>query len=193
MPGAMSNRPEKVPSPAQELAQTVIRALALGSAVEVDGLGIFYPDRSRGCRFEPRLPQVFLAYVEEDRPLAEWLYEALETEGFTPWMDVRRLLAGQNWPRAIEAAIETSDFFVACFSSRSVSKRGGFQAEIRYALDCARRIPLDDIFVVPVRLDTCRVPRAVQKELQYIDLFPDRERGLRRLTAAMRGRSRFTI
>jgi hypothetical protein len=177
--------------PAQELARMVVRALAQGKAVEVDGLGIFYPDVSRGCRFEPRLPQVFLAYVEEDRQIAEWLYEALETEGFTPWMDVRKLLPGQNWPRAIEAAIETSDFFVACFSSRSVTKRGGFQAEIRYALDCARRIPLDDIFVVPIRLDACRVPRAVQKELQYIDLFPDRERGLRRLTAALRGRNRF--
>ena len=187
----MSNRPLKDPLPAQELAQMVVRALALGTAVEVDGLGIFYPDRSRGCRFEPRLPQVFLAYVEEDRLIAEWLYETLETEGFTPWMDVRKLLPGQNWPRAIEAAIETSDFFIACFSSRSVTKRGGFQAEIRYALDCARRIPLDDIFVVPLRLNSCRVPRAVQKELQYIDLFPDRGRGLRRLTAAMRGRNRF--
>jgi hypothetical protein len=169
----------------------VIRALARGTAVEVDGLGIFYPDASRGCRFEPRLPQVFLAYVEEDRQTAEWLYDALETEGFTPWMDVRKLLPGQNWPRSIEAAIETSDFFIACFSSRSVTKRGGFQAEIRYALDCARRIPLDDIFLVPIRLDACRVPRAVQKELQYIDLFPDRERGLRRLATAMRKRSRF--
>jgi hypothetical protein len=97
----MSNRPLKDPSPAQELAQRVVRALALGTAVEVDGLGIFYPDRSLGCRFEPRLPQVFLAYVEEDRQIAEWLYEALETEGFTPWMDVRKLLPGQNWPRAI--------------------------------------------------------------------------------------------
>jgi hypothetical protein len=98
-------------------------------------------------------------------------------------------MPGQNWPRAIEAAIETSDFFLACFSTRSVSKRGGFQAEIRYALDCARRIPLDDIFVVPVRLDCCRVPRAVQHELEYIDLFPDWDRGLRKLVAALRRRT----
>ncbi|HLI82349.1 MAG TPA: toll/interleukin-1 receptor domain-containing protein [Bryobacteraceae bacterium] len=187
----MSNHAIHPCSPAQELAYMVIHALARGLAVEVDGLGIFYPDASHGCRFEPAKPQVFLAYVEEDRAAAEWLYEALETEGFSPWMDTRKLLPGQNWPRAIEAAIETSDFFVACFSSRSVNKRGGFQAEIRYALDCARRIPLDDIFVVPVRLDGCRVPRAVQKELQYIDLFPDRDRGLRRLSAALRRKNRF--
>ena len=102
------------------------------------------------------------------------------------WMDVRKLLPGQNWPRAIESAIETSDYFVACFSSASVNKRGGFQAEVRYALDCARRMPLDDIFVAPVRLDECRVPRSIQRELQYVDLFPDWQRGVRRLSHMLR-------
>jgi hypothetical protein len=159
-------------------------------AVEVDGLGIFYPDASQRCRFEPSVAKVFLAYVEEDRHAAECLYNTLEAAGFSPWMDMRKLVPGQNWPRAIEAAIETADFFVACFSSRSVNKRGGFQAEIRYALDCARRIPLDDIFVVPVRLDPCRVPRAVQRELQYIDLFPNWDQGVRRLISALRRRTR---
>ena len=60
-----------------------------------------------------------------------------------------------------------------------MAKRGGFQAEIRYALDCARQLPLDQIFVVPVRLDVCAVPRAIQREYQYVDLAPDWERGVR--------------
>jgi hypothetical protein len=165
----------------------VVECLAAGKAVEIDGLGVFYPDRERGVRFEAsNRPQVFLAYGNEDRASVEWLYDALEAAGFSPWMDVRKLLPGQNWPRAIETAIETADFFVPCFSTNSVSKRGGFQAEIRYALDCARRVPLDEIFIVPVRLDGCRVPRTIQRELQYLDLFPDRGSGVRRLVAVMR-------
>ena len=92
---------------------------------------------------------MFLAYVTEDAIGAGRLYDALEAEGFSVWMDVRKLLPGQNWPRAIESAIETSDYFVACFSSASVNKKGGFQAEVRYSLDCARRMPLHDIFVTP--------------------------------------------
>ena len=176
-------------SPADQLAQIAIRGLAKGKVIEIDGLGVFYPDAARGCRFEPRPPQVFVAYVQEDRRAAEWIYQALESAGFSPWMDVRKLLPGQNWPRAIENAIEASVFFVACFSGQSVNKWGGFQAEIRYALDCARRVPLDEIFVVPVRLDSCRVPRSIQRELQYIDLFPDWERGIRRLITTMRQRS----
>ncbi len=75
---------------------------------------------------------------------------------------------------------------IACFSQNSVSKKGGFQAEIRYALDCARRIPLDDIFLIPVRLDTCRVPPSIQRETQYIDLFPGWDRGFARILSVIR-------
>ncbi len=169
-----------------QLAQVVLEGLAASQPVEIEGLGIFYP-APHGFRFEPRRgPQVFIAYVKEDQPLAERLFDELAAAGFYPWMDVRRLLPGQNWPRAIESAIETSEFFVACFSGNSVRKKGGFQAEIRYALDCARQVPLDDIFVVPVRLGDCAVPRSVRKEYQYVDLFPDWVRGTRRLIGMMR-------
>jgi hypothetical protein len=171
---------------AHQLAQIVIRGLAAGNIVEIDGLGIFHPDSEHGCRFEPsNVPRVFIAYAKEDAIAAERLYDALEAAGFMPWMDSRKLLPGQNWPRAIESSIENSDFFVACFSSDSVRKKGGFQAEIRYALDCARRMPLDEIFLVPVRLNACRVPGTIQREFQYVDLFPDWRRGIRRMLTTM--------
>jgi TIR domain len=174
------------PSSAEQVAQVVIRGLAAGKPVEIDGLGIFYPDAARFFRFEPRrLPQVFVAYAGEDRPVAARLFDALEQAGFAPWMDIRKLLPGQNWPRSIECAIEASDFFVPCFSENSVSKKGVFQAEIRYAMDCARQVPLDQIFIVPVRLDGCPVPRAIQREYQYVDLFPAWGRGLKRLVGTM--------
>jgi hypothetical protein len=171
----------------QYLQQVVLRGLRAGRAVEIEGLGIFHPDPELGVRFEPpRLAQVFIAYVKEDEALAARLYVNLAAAGFNPWMDVHKLLPGQNWPRAIESAIENSDFFVACFSSKSVRKKGGFQAEIRYALDCARQVPLDQIFIVPIRLDPCEPPRAISHELQYIDFFPDRRQGLARMIAMMR-------
>ena len=176
---------------AEQVAQVVLRGVMAGATVEIDGLGVFYPaDAPRYFRFEPRrLPQVFIAYVEEDRPAAERLFDTLEAAGFAPWMDTRKLLPGQNWPRAIELAIDASDFFIACFSPKSVSKKGGFQAEIRYALDCARQLPLDQIFIVPVRLGPCRVPRIIQREYQYVDLLPDWPRGVRRLLATLRKES----
>lgn len=176
---------------AEHLAQVVIRGLAAGQAVEIDGLGVFYPDPGRGFRFEPStLAQVFVAYAREDLAVAERLHGDLAMAGFSPWMDGARLLPGQNWPRAIEMAIQNADFFVACFSQRAVVKRGGFQAEIRYALDCAHSLPLDDIYIVPLRLDACHVPRSVAREYHYIDLFPDWQAALRRLTGMIRAETR---
>lgn len=172
---------------AEMVADAVIAGLAQGKAVEIDGLGTFYPDVEKGFRFDPaRRPRVFVAYVVEDAPYAGRLFDTLRALGYDPWMDSRKLLPGQNWPRAIDNAIETSDYFVACFSSRSVKKRGGFQAEIRYALDCARRLPLDEDFLIPVRLDDCRVPRSIQRTIQYIDLFPDWRKGIKLVDQAMK-------
>src|SRR5689334_13405848 len=97
----------------EQVADVVLRSLTAGEAVEIDGLGVFYPDDARVFRFEAHAgPRVFIAYVEEDRSPAIRLFDALRDGGFSPWMDVKKLLPGQNWPRAIESAIETSDFFV---------------------------------------------------------------------------------
>ena len=170
-----------------QLARLVRQCLAEGASIEIDGLGAFVPDARKGFRFQPRTrPKVFVAYVQEDGAAADRLFEALDRNGFDPWLDRRKLLPGQNWPRSIEDAIGTSDFFVACFSHRSVKKKGGFQAEIRYALDCTQRIPLDEIFLIPARLDACPVPTRIQRETQYIDLFPDWDRGIARMVTAMR-------
>jgi len=169
-------------SSSEHVAQLVRQYLEEGKSVEIDGLGVFLRDSSGCYRFIPRAqPKIFLGYVEEDLALAERLFEALQAAGLAPWLDRRKLLPGQNWPRAIEEAIETSDFFVACFSHLSVRKRGAFQSEIRYALDCASRVPLDETFLIPVRLDECSVPGRIRREIQYIDLFPDWNRGVRRI------------
>jgi hypothetical protein len=169
------------------LLALIERCLREGTAIEIDGLGSFELDADNGVVFEPNdRIRVFLAYAEEDRVEVTKLYYALRQAGFEPWMDREKLLPGQNWPRAIERAIDLSDFFVGCFSSRSVIKRGHFQCELRYALDLASRVPLEDIFLVPVRLQDCEVPRHIAKKVQYVDLFPEWDKGLSKLVKMMR-------
>ena len=94
-------------------------------------------------------------------------------------------MPGQSWPRAIENAIHTSEFFVACFSHLSTSKRGNFQSELRYALSCAEKIPLDETFFIPLRLDDCVVPRRISRRIQYVDMFPNWDAGVDRIIAVM--------
>ena len=169
-----------------DIARIVRECLEEGSSVEIDGLGAFRPTPAGGFEFIARMrPRVFLAYVEEDLAQVERLYQALSRQGLDPWLDKRKLLPGQNWPRAIERAISVSDYFIACFSPRSVVKRGMFQAELRYALECAARLPLDQVYLIPVRLAECPVPARVTREIQYVDLFPDFDAGFRRILQAI--------
>jgi hypothetical protein len=172
---------------ARETVIDVLRqALDRGERVDIEGLGTFRRTQS-GYDFTTQAePQVFVAYVAEDLQPACRLCNSLRTGGCSPWMDKEQLLPGQNWPRAIERAIEASDAFVACFSSRSLLKRGQFQTELRYALDCARQLPLDEVFLIPVRLERCRIPEGISNNVEYADLFPDWERGIRRLLRTIR-------
>ena len=170
----------------EEIARIVRGCLDRGSSVEIEGLGTFRPDRAGGFLFQPQMrPRIFLAYVAEDQSAAERLYRELARAGFDPWLDRKKLLPGQNWLRAIERAIAVADFFIACLSQRSLGKRGRFQSEMRYALDCAEMLPLDAVFFIPVRLEECTVPARIHREFQYVDLFPDWERGFRRIQAVI--------
>jgi hypothetical protein len=163
----------------------IARCLKEGSTIEIDGLGKFEL-QDEDVVFKPsNRIRVFLAYAQEDRRTVQTLYDELQNAGFEPWMDVAKLLPGQNWPRAIQQAIEVADFVLINFSHRSVEKRGHFQAELRYALDLAKRIPLDEIFLVPVRLSDCQVPQEIAERTQYIDLFPDHHAGIQALTRMM--------
>lgn len=175
----------------RQVADILRRCLEQGLAVEVEGLGTFRRRQGRGIEFIPdgRI-KVFIAYVQEDLAAALRLHDDLLRSGFDPWIDKKRLLPGQNWPRAIERNIELADFFIACLSSRAVSKRGHFQAELRYALDCARKLPLEDVYLIPVRLDDCPVPRELAGHIQYVDLFPDWEAGVARVVEVMRKAAR---
>jgi hypothetical protein len=172
------------------IAEIVRDSLAGGHAVEIEGLGTFR-ESPQGCVFSPQtVAEVFVAYAAEDLAGARRLCEALRAEGCSPWLDKEKLLAGQNWPRAIERAIEVSDVVVACFSRRSAAKRGMFQHELRCALACGLRRPLDDPYLMPVRLEECAVPPSIADHTQYVDLFPNWGKGVRRLVRSIRKAAR---
>lgn len=170
--------------------EIVRKSLEAGQAVEIEGLGRFHAT-AQGYRFDPETqPAVFVAYASEDLETARRLAEALRAADCSPWLDKDRLMPGQNWTQSIERAISDADAFVACFSSGSVSKRGQFQSELRHALECAQNRPLDDVFLLPVRLEPCTVPEKIARQVQYLDLYPDWERGVKRLVRSIRKAAR---
>jgi hypothetical protein len=183
--------PVKDLASARRVAAVIQTSLKEGRRVEIERLGEFRPVCGGGFRFVPESrPSVFLAYVSEDASRVERLCEILQTAGFDAWMDRRKLLPGQNWPRAIERAIENADFFVACLSRHAVNKRSCFQGEMRFALDCARRVPFDQVYFVPARLESCSVPLRIEQQLHCVDLFPDFDASAKRLISFIRSEMR---
>jgi hypothetical protein len=182
----MSRHPERI-------FDILRKSLDSGQTVEIEGLGTFRstPD---GYKFDSESqPSVFLAYAVEDLPMIRRLAESLQNAGCTTWLDKDRLMPGQNWPESIDRAIADADAFVACFSPRSIAKRGQFQAELRRAMECARKRPLDEVFLIPARLEPCKIPRTISAEVQYVDLFPDWERGVKRLVRSIRKAARSRV
>lgn len=179
---------ESQPPLEAKLAELLGEVLSRGETVHLTGIGTLAAGADGRLRVSPSpRPRVFLAYVVEDQRQVRSIFRFLKGHGFEPWMDEESLLPGQNWPRAIERAIEGADFVIPCFSRVSTSKRSFFHAELRIALDCARLRPLDTAYLVPIRIEPCPVPRSIQKHTQYVDLFPDPDPGLEKLLRTLRG------
>jgi hypothetical protein len=115
-------------------------------------------------------PQIFISYAREDLEKVLPLYEGLSAAGFRPWMDQYEIAPGELWEFAIERAIRSSDFFLACLSWNSASKRGILQREIRNALDAWKERLEGDIYLIPIRLEDCEVPEELRR-FQWVDLF----------------------
>ena len=119
--------------------------------------------------------KVFLCHASQDKPIVRDVYRKLSAEGWIdPWLDEEKILAGQEWEYEIEKAVETADIVIVFLSNTSVSKEGYIQKELRYALDIALEKPEGAIFIIPIRLEDCIVPRKI-KHWQYVDYFPTQQ------------------
>lgn len=119
---------------------------------------------------ENDMTKIFLSYAHLDRPQVEQIYDALVNAGFKPWMDARDILPGEIWALAIQRAIRQADFFFAFLSHNSVNRRGWIQKELKTALDNWEEKLIDDIYLIPVRLEVCDAPETLS-QLQWVDLY----------------------
>lgn len=135
--------------------------------------------------------KVFLCHSSGDKPVVRELYENLINEGWIdPWLDAEKLIPGQNWKLEIPKAVEASNAVVVCCSNKSISKEGYIQKELRFALDKALEMPDGTIFIIPVRLDDCKIPISLS-QWQWVDYFPmdRREKGYDRLITGLKVRA----
>lgn len=115
------------------------------------------------------LPRVFLCYAGPDRKQVEGIYDKLSHDGFSPWMDKKSLLPGQDWKLEIKHSIESADFFVACISQH-FQDRTYRHKEIKLALEVLDMMPEGTIFLIPLRLEDCPVDDRLSSR-HWVNLF----------------------
>ena len=133
--------------------------------------------------------QIFISYdaeIEQDRNMAKRLYDDLKAqEGIKPWIDTEDLIGGKDRKREISQAIRESSYFLALMSSESISNIGPAQSELKIALEVLDEFPEDQIFVIPVKINSCKPVNEQLSKKVPVYLFPSYEDGLKRILRSL--------
>ncbi|WP_170179539.1 TIR domain-containing protein [Solirubrobacter pauli] len=132
-----------------------------------DALDLQTGELAAVARFDKAV-RVFLCHASEDKPTVEAWEPLLDARGYDVWLDSTRLLPGDDWELEIRRAVWRADIVLVAMSSRSTSKVGFVQREIRLVLEAADERPEGTSFVIPVRLDDSPVPMRLER-WQWID------------------------
>lgn len=132
---------------------------------------ILTPDipSSEQISLETERPLVFISYATPDRLRVSNFELKIGSQNIETWMDYKKILGGQNWDFEIKKALKKATIVVAFFSKNSVDRRGYVQRELKLALDAMEEKLIDDIFLIPIRLDKdVTIPEQL-KNLHVID------------------------
>jgi hypothetical protein len=85
------------------------------------------------------MQQIFISYSRKDIAFVRRLAGDLEKAGYDVWWDLTDLRGGDDWPRVIPAAIESSAFFLVVLSPNSAVS-DWVEKEYTLALDLRKKI-----------------------------------------------------
>lgn len=120
----------------------------------------------------PKQLRVFLCHSSHDKAVVNEVYKLLNAEGWIdPWLDSKKLIPGVDWNMEIEKAVEASHIVLVFLTNNSVNKEGYIQRELRLVLDVALNMAEGTVFVIPLRLEDCELPRRL-RSWQWLDYFP---------------------
>jgi replicative DNA helicase len=115
--------------------------------------------------------RVFICHASQDKPLVRELYQRLRNEDWIhPWLDEKELHPGEDWRILIDKAVEEAHVVMICLSKNSINKEGFIQKELRYAREISLEKPEGMLFLIPVRLENCDIPRSL-RFIQWVNYF----------------------
>jgi hypothetical protein len=93
-------------------------------------------------RAESDLAHVFISYVRQNREVVDRLANELSKRGVIVWLDRNNISPGARWRDAIKKAIESGNFFIACFSKEYNERDKTYMnEELTIAIDECGSVP----------------------------------------------------
>ena len=120
------------------------------------------------------MKKYFLSYARSDQAFALRLAHDLKAASVDVWVDQFDIGIGQNWDRAVEAAVRGCAGFIMILSPRSVTSEN-VADEVSVAIEGAKHI-------IPILYEKCAVPMRLAR-VQYIDSTFDYQIALQRCTS----------
>ena len=109
---------------------------------------------------QSNMAQIFISYSRKDIGFVRKLAGDLEKAGYNVWWDLTDLRGGDDWPRVIPAAIESSQYVIVVLSPNSAIS-DWVEKEYTQALSLRKKI-------IPIMIASSRVPFALNT-INYID------------------------
>ena len=106
------------------------------------------------------MTKIFISYSRKDIDFARKLAGDLEKAGYDVWWDLTDLRGGDDWPRVIPAAIESSQFVIVVLSPNSAAS-DWVEKEYTQALSLRKKI-------IPIMLARTSIPFSLNT-INYVD------------------------
>jgi len=139
------------------------------------------PDNDRKLR-------VFICHSLQEKSVVLGLHQRFLEEGWiNPWLDEKNLLPGQDRDLEIEKVLESADVALICLSKQSLDQDGNIQREIKSVVDLAKEKPENSIFIIPICLDDCEIPRDLRsRHPVYLTKDDDKEHAYMQIRKSMK-------
>ncbi|MCF0039741.1 ClpXP protease specificity-enhancing factor SspB [Dyadobacter fanqingshengii] len=131
------------------------------------------------------MSNVFISYAREDHWHAQKLYMDLRVADIDCWIDTKCLLPGMNWDNTIQNVIRNCKYFIFFISEHSNLNKRYLMRELELALEVQATLPVDRVFIIPIRLVNVAPSKSELEKYNYIDFFSSYDKGLGRILTVL--------
>ena len=128
---------------------------------------------------------VFVCYAKKDLERVQDIVHKLENTGISCWCDFSDLKLGEQWKHRITEEMKKCSYFLVVLSHTSTGTDGFRHKEIKMAIEIAKELSPNKIFILPVLIDDCDIHYEELRDIHKVKLFQNYDDGFSRIINAI--------